>query len=470
MATTRLIPMHIDHSIGRVGSIAERVGYAMDGKKTAEGSLVMSYKCDARTAIDEMILTRRMHEAITGRETSGKNEVLLYQIRQSFKPGEVTPELALEIGHELAMRFTKGQHQYIVATHVDHAHIHNHILFNAITTDHSRKFRNFYGSSRVIREISDNLCLEHGLSVVEKPDDKREHEHYGKWLGNKRPIRWKDRLRLAIDMAIAQNPTDFDSFRALLMEQDIEYRDGRNPSIRVDGQLRFTSLRTLGDGYAVEELCAVINGEKAHTPRAGLLLAKGTGRPNLILDIQQKLQEGKGAGFERWAKVYNLKQMARSLSYVMEHRLTDWNSLARHAPELEQECTKVNAEISQIDRMIATKRRELCLLQNQTVRDTTTRCNVLNSNEDPILTDGIIENRTLKVKQSHPHGSTGTTWREKVIDTEIRQLLAKRSERMKYRNTQKQQLQECRFVQRNLSLFLKEQGMSRPMKQHIRSL
>ena len=462
--------MHVIQGHTEGMTIEERVDYVMDEVKTNQGTLVSSYDCDPIVAIEEMILTRRMYESLTGRSGSCKTEVLLYQIRQSFKPGEVTPEEALQIGHELAMQFTKGQHQFVVATHIDHVHIHNHIIFNAITTDHSRKFRNFYGSSRVIREISDNLCREHGLSVVEKPDDKRERKHYGKWLGEKRPIRWKDRLRLAIDMAIAQKPTDFDSFLALLMEQDMEYRDGRNPSIRVRGHARFTGLRTLGDGYAVEELCSVIIGEKAHTPRAGLLLAKGTGRPNLILDIQQKFQEGKGAGFERWAKVYNLKQMARSLSYVMEHRLTDWDSLVRHAPELEQECTKVNAEISQIDRMIATKRHELCLMQNQTVRETTTRCNVLNSNEDPLLTDGMIENRTLKLKQSHPHGSAGTTWREKVIETEIRQLLAKRSERMKYRNTQKQQLQECRFVQRNLSLFLKEQGMSRPTKQHIRSL
>jgi len=128
------------------------------------------------------MLSKRQYHQITGREQ--QSDVIAYQIRQSFKPGEITPELANQIGYELAEKWTKGTYAFIVATHVDKSHIHNHIIYNSTSLDSSKKFRDFLGSGRAVGKISDRICLEHGLSIIEKP--KRGKTNYGKWLGNKK--------------------------------------------------------------------------------------------------------------------------------------------------------------------------------------------------------------------------------------------------------------------------------------------
>lgn len=350
MATTRLIPMHVIKGKTASQSVEERLKYAMNEDKTDNGTLVSAYGCDPKTAISEMLLCRKQHEILCGNSESVKNDVILYQIRQSFKPGEITPELAQRIGCELAMRFTKGKHQFVVSTHVDHAHIHNHIIFNATSMDYTQKFRNFYGSSKAIRGISDRLCLENGLSIVEDPN--MEHDHYGKWLGNRKPMARRDRLRLAIDLAIAHRPTNFDEFRRMLLEEGVEMRTGRMPAVRMAGQDRFTGLRTLGEGYELEDLLGVIRGEKLHTPKAGKLLARNPAKVNLIMDIQKQLQAGKGPGYERWAKVFNLKQMAKTLNYLMEHRLYDLEVLEKHVGSVKTDYQKSVEALRMVERKL----------------------------------------------------------------------------------------------------------------------
>ena len=151
MATTCLIPMHKIRNQSVAYTVQERIDYAANPDKTLGTELVTAYGCDPATAANEMLLTKR----------------LLYQIRQSFKPGEITPELAQKIGYELAMSWTKGKHQFVVATHIDHAHIHTHIIYNSTCMDGKHKYRNFLGSSFALRRASDKLCLENNLSIVE---------------------------------------------------------------------------------------------------------------------------------------------------------------------------------------------------------------------------------------------------------------------------------------------------------------
>lgn len=167
MATTRLIPMHKIKNQSIAYTVHKRINYAINPAKTLCGELVTTYGCDPATAANEMLLTKRAYADFTGREIPD-SDVLLYQIRQSFKPGEVTPEQAQQIGYELAMTWTKGKHQFVVATHIDHAHIHTHIIYNATKIDARHKYRNFLGSSFALRRASDRLCLENGLSIVEK--------------------------------------------------------------------------------------------------------------------------------------------------------------------------------------------------------------------------------------------------------------------------------------------------------------
>ena len=164
MAATRLIAMHINKGKTLAQCLEARTDYAQNPEKTEKGDLVTSYECDPMTVDEEFMLSKRKYQQITG--LSPKNDIIAYQIRQSFRPGEITAEEANRAGYELAMRFTKGRYAFIVATHTDRAHIHNHIIFNSTSLDGTRKFRNFYLSSFALQRISDLICLERGLSVI----------------------------------------------------------------------------------------------------------------------------------------------------------------------------------------------------------------------------------------------------------------------------------------------------------------
>ncbi|SDH69766.1 Relaxase/Mobilisation nuclease domain-containing protein [Pseudobutyrivibrio sp. 49] len=177
MATTRLIPLHLNKGKTMAQCLEDRLAYALNGEKNEQGKYVSCYECDEKNADVEFLLQKKMYHNQVA-EIRG-NEVIAYQIRQSFKPGEITPEKANELGYELAMNFTKGNYSFVVSTHTDKAHIHNHIIFNSVSIDGKRKFKNFYLSSMVLRKISDCLCLENGLSVIKKPMTHSERKAKG---------------------------------------------------------------------------------------------------------------------------------------------------------------------------------------------------------------------------------------------------------------------------------------------------
>ena len=165
MATTRIISMHLNKGKTVAQCLHDRTEYVKNPDKTAGGELISAYACDPKTVDAEFLLAKREYRSLTGR--AHKNDVIAYQIRQSFRPGEVTPEEANRIGYELAERFLKGHHAFIIATHCDKAHVHNHIIFNSTTLDCQHKFRDFLGSGRAVARLSDIICLEHELSVIE---------------------------------------------------------------------------------------------------------------------------------------------------------------------------------------------------------------------------------------------------------------------------------------------------------------
>ena len=160
-----MIPLHVNKGKTLAASLADRVDYAQNPEKTEGGKLISSYECDPYTASQEFLLSKRLYEQIHGRKQ--KHDVIAYQIRQSFEPGEISPEEANQVGYELAMSFTKGKYSFTVSTHTDRAHIHNHIIFNSTSIDGTRKFRNFFLSSYALQRASDRICLEHGLSIIE---------------------------------------------------------------------------------------------------------------------------------------------------------------------------------------------------------------------------------------------------------------------------------------------------------------
>lgn len=233
--------------------------------------------------------------------------MLLYHIRQSFLPGEITPEEAGRVGRELALRWTKGKHAFVVANHTDQKHINMHTIFNSTALDCSRKFVNLIGSSFALRRLSGRICLEHGLSVIENPKP-RQGRHYGVWLGDDRQPSFKARIMRAIDSALEQKPTEFDAFLAGMEKLGIEVSH-RGKALRFraisDGlgpvQKQHTRCDTLKGEYTEQAICDHITGKRRRTvPAPGHssfplvdLSSPREVAPNLLIDIQARMQAGK---------------------------------------------------------------------------------------------------------------------------------------------------------------------------------
>ena len=311
-----------------------------------------SYLCDPETAHAEFMLVKGQYQAETGR--TAEQGALCYQIRQVFPQGEVTPKEANRIGYETAMRWTKGKYQFFVCTHTDKGHIHNHIYYNSTAYDRSRKFRNFIGSSFALRRLSDRVCLEHALSVVERPKlhSKGRFLHYGQWQGEVRPPSQKEQIRCAIDTALSKRPADFADFLRRMEAVGFQVVHGRGGviSFRAPGHDRAARLRasTLGAGYGREDIQAVIDG-KAPTRTAPVRRAPTPRRVNLLIDIQERMRQGKGPAYERWAKVYNLKQMAAALQYLKEHRLFEYDDLAAKTDAATEQFHTLAGDIQQTE-------------------------------------------------------------------------------------------------------------------------
>ena len=368
MATTRIMPLHIGkgRTVGK--AIQDIIDYVENPEKTDGGRLISSYQCDSRIADAEFLLSKRQYLAKTGRRR-GADDVIAYTIRQSFVPGEITPEEANRLGCELARRFTKGNHAFIVCTHIDKAHIHNHIIWNSTTLDCTRKFRDFLGSGRAVRRLNDTICIENGYSIVANP--KRRGKSYNKWLGSKPPCH-RDRLRMAIDDALAQKPADLDALLKLLGEAGIEVSPrGKFIRLRAPGQKNFVRLDgdSLGAEYDISALLCVLSGERTHTPSTKNVHRADSPKVNLLVDIQAKLQAGKGAGYARWASVFNLKQMAQTMNYLTEHGLLDYADLAAKADEATGRYHELSARIKAAEQRMA----EIAVLKTHIINYAKTR-------------------------------------------------------------------------------------------------
>ena len=230
MSTTRLMPLHIGKGRSFSTAISGIIDYVENPEKTDKGQLVTSYQCNARIADKEFLFAKQCYIQKTGR-VRGADDVIAYHLRQSFVPGEITPEEANRIGRELAIRFTKGRNAFIVCTHTDKAHIHNHVIIGAVNLDCDRKFRNFWGSTKALRRLNDTLCIENGYSIVENP--KRHGKSYNKWMGDKTTLSHRDRLCCVIDEVLEQKPESFEVLLDFLRQAGYEVKGNpANPSLR----------------------------------------------------------------------------------------------------------------------------------------------------------------------------------------------------------------------------------------------
>ena len=361
VAAVRLIAMHKNRGRSLQQCIKDRTDYAQNPEKTEGGEYISSYECKPQLVDEQFANAKIRYYEQTGRKQF--SDIIAYQIRQAFKPGEITPEEANKIGYETAMRWTKGEHAFIVATHVDKAHIHNHIIYNSTALSCDRKFKNFFFSGVALQRLSDLVCLEHGLSVIEpvKPGERAKRTEYP----DRRSFR--EDIRDAIDVCLEQKPKDMDELLKLLFEMGYESKRGKYVSVKGKGQKKFLRFRSLGAGYRDEDLERIFKGETVQktVPNS----EETEPKLDMLLDIQKMIAKGKGPGYERWAKVHNIKQMAQTLLFLEEHNLRDYDELAAKARDV----SAVFGEISERQKILEARLAEITELKKHIINYSKTK-------------------------------------------------------------------------------------------------
>ncbi len=315
MAATRLIALHVNKGKTIAQCLSERTDYSENEKKTENGKYISSYGCDPKSCDQEFLLAKREYLKIHGFDY--RRNVIAYQIRQSFKPGEVTPDEANRVGYETAMRWTKGKHAFIVATHTDRAHIHNHIIYNSTDLSCERKWRDFLRSGKSLQKVSDLVCIEHGLSVI-TPKPYGERKKYNK--AYKASLR--DCLRADIDEVISSGVAGLSELMRCLEIKGYEIKFGKQPAFRMKGNKRFLRLDTLGEEYTEVNLRRKLGAEER-----AIDVAEVKRDFDLVLDMRKIIEKNKGTNYERWAKRFNLKQVAKSICFIQEHGIKTFNEL-----------------------------------------------------------------------------------------------------------------------------------------------
>lgn len=390
---------------------------------------------------------------ITGRQPKG--DIIAYQIRQSFKLGEISPKEASQVGYETAMRFTKGNHAFIVATHVDKKHIHNHIIFNSTTLDCTKKFRDFFFVGIALQRLSDIICLEHGLSVIKsrKPGQREKYTDYQK----KETIRAK--ICEDIDEILCESPENFEKFLKLLQEQEYEIKQGKHLAIKGKEQKRFIRFKSPGEGYTREDIEKRIRGEVAQQDEQP---KKRWSRPkrdfDLLIDIQEKLKQGKGGGYTRWATVYNIKQMAQTILFLQERNVRSYDLVEEMANGT---VTRFN-ELSQIIKESEKRLGESAVLRTHIINYAKTRevyVAYRNAGYSKKFFEAHREEITLHkaAKEAFSELPDKKIPKVKVLNAEYAEVLAKKKAAcFEYRQAKKE-MQDILRAKHNVDAFLREQ-------------
>jgi len=448
MAATRLIAVHINKGKTAAQSLADRLDYSHNPMKTNDGEFVTGYECDPRTAWEEFLLTKLEYDQKTGRQQ--KKDVLAYQIRQSFKPGEITPEEANRLGYELAMRFIKGKHAFTVSTHTDKAHIHNHIYFNSTTLDGTRKFKNFWFSGIALQRVSDLICLENGLSVIEKKvyRDRTKRTEYPK------KETFRDSICTSINKALAEKPKDFEELLKLLEQDGYECKRGKQVAVRGKGQKRFIRFRSLGEGYSQEEIVAVIYGDLQHKMKSKSKPVREDHKLNLILDIQEKMIQ-KGPGYQRWATVYNLKQMAKTLLFLRDHNVESLEDLRGKANDSVGRLSDLMDEIKVDETRIA----EILVLKKHIINYSNTREVYVAYRKAGYSKNFFEEHREAitihkAAKQAFEELGLKKIPRVKDLNEEYYNLMSEKKKKNSEYYELKRSIQELLKAQKNVEMFL----------------
>jgi hypothetical protein len=352
MATTTLIPLHAGKGRTVAAALRGTTDYVKNPEKTNGGEWVTAYECDPLTADAEFLFAKNHYAQITGRDQGGR-DVIGYHLRQSFKPGEIDPATANRIGYELALRLTHGNHAFVCCTHVDKNHTHSHIVISSISLDCTRKFRNFKGSTFAVRKISDMLCLENGLSIVEKPKPSKG-KNYGEWLGGDKPKTGSDRQCDVIDECIVIGRSQTEFFTAL-KRAGVEIKSGKQLAFRLRGAKKFFRQDTLGDDYSPAAILERLTGRRVVQAKPKIAPPpKSAYAPKLLIDIEAKMQQGYGEGFRQYATIINVKEMARTLIFLKENGIGTYEELVKKDNAVSADYFHANERRKVIDARLAT--------------------------------------------------------------------------------------------------------------------
>ena len=331
MAVTKIKPVK--------STLSKALDYIENPDKTDGKMLISSFGCSYETADIEFGYT--LSQALD------KGNNLAFHLIQSFAPGEVDYEKAHEIGKQLADAVTKGQHEYVVTTHIDKGHIHNHIIFCAVNFVDHHKYnsnkRSYYG----IRNMSDKLCRENGLSVV-VPGKGSKGKSYAEYQAEKTGTSWKGKLKIAVDALIPQ-VSSFEELLQRLQAAGYEIKPGKYVSCRAPGQERFTRLKTLGADYTEEAIRERIAGRRAKAAKA-----PGEQRGvSLLIDIENSIKAAQSKGYEQWAKIHNLKQAAKTMNFLTEHKIEQYADLVSRIEEMAAESRQAADALKNAEKRLA---------------------------------------------------------------------------------------------------------------------
>ena len=320
------------------GTLSKAIAYILNPEKTDEKLLVSSYGCASETAAREFEWTRKIAEQ------KGMNPVRIIarHVIQSFEIGEVTPELAHEIGKQFADEILGGKYEYVLTTHIDKDHVHNHLIFNAVDFVDYHAYKSYKRIYYDMREVSDRLCKENGLSVI--PPSQNKGMGYKEYTEAKRGTSWKQKLKQTIDRLVI-TAKDYDDFLRLMQEAGYEIKTGKYISFRAEGQERFTRSKTIGENYTEERIKERIAGR---TPRRSQRQTTPKGI-SLIGDIQERIRLIDSRGYEHKAKLTILKEAARTLNYLTENNLLQYADLEKKVEDVHSSYDRTGKELKGVE-------------------------------------------------------------------------------------------------------------------------
>lgn len=428
------------------------IDYICNPVKTDGKLLVSSYGCTAETADIEFEWTRR--------HSIDKGTNLGRHLIQAFEPGEVTPEEAHEIGMQLAKEILGGKYEFVLTTHIDKDHVHNHLIFNAVSfTDH-RHYHSNKRSYHYIRRTSDRICKEHGLSVIIPGQDKGKSyiEHTATQAGTS----YKAKLKAAIDRLIPAS-ADFEDLLLRLQREGYEIKRGKYVSCRGTDQERFTRMKTLGVDYTEEAITARIAGRS----RPSRQPKQRDGKISLLIDIQNNIKAQQSAGFAHWAKLNNLKQAAKTMNFLTEHGITGYGELEFRLAAVTEKRDASHASIKDTERRIA----DLSLVMKHTAtyrqlkpmydryRQSRDKEKFLRGHESEIILFEAAA-RELKKLGAVPLPSTES------MKKELSELTAKKNALLAEYRTARSQAQEYETIRQNVDALLSVPKEQEQQKRH----